>query len=281
MRGSRARRSSAASPSSPSCTTSSPRIPRAGRSSSRAGRGWARTTLWEAGIDAARERPFRVLSARPSGAEAQLSFAALNDLLDEVDTEALAGVPSPQLRALEVALLRVEPADAPPEPHAIALGFLNALRGLAASGPLLVAIDDLQWLDPPSADVLAFAARRLERDPVGFLLTRRPRSSSPPRASARARGRGATRGRPAQPRRHAPGPFERLGLSLSRRVVRRIFESSLGNPLLALELGRTLAERGALEIGEDIPVSDLAEELLGMRLDGSGPRCAGCCSPSP
>ena len=80
----------------------------------------------------ARERGMRVLSARPSGAEAEASFAALTDLLDGVDSEELAGLPTPQLQALEVALLRAEPARAPPEPHTIAVGFLNALRALAA-----------------------------------------------------------------------------------------------------------------------------------------------------
>ena len=54
---------------------------------------------------------------------------------------------------------------------AIALGFLNALRGLAAEQPVVVAIDDVQWLDPPSAFSIAFALRRLEREPVAVLMT--------------------------------------------------------------------------------------------------------------
>ena len=108
--------------------------------------GIGKTTLWEAGIEVARERGLRVLSARPSGAEARLSFAALIDLFDAVETRAMAGLPAPQRVALEVALLRAEPTGAPPQQHAIDLGLLNGLRTLAAGGPVLVAIDDRKVL---------------------------------------------------------------------------------------------------------------------------------------
>jgi hypothetical protein len=136
------------------------------------GPGIGKTTLWEAGIAVGRKRGWRVLRARPSGADTQLSFAALIDLFDRFDT---AGLPvrGPQLAALEVALLRAEPTGAPPPPQAIALGLLGALRALAGGEGLMVAIDDVQWLDSPSADALAFAARRLAGESVRFLLARR------------------------------------------------------------------------------------------------------------
>ena len=76
------------------------------------GPGIGKRTLWEAGIDVARRRRLRTLVVRPSGAEAQLSFATLTDLLEEVDTGTLAGLPAPQRHALEVALLRAEPTVA-------------------------------------------------------------------------------------------------------------------------------------------------------------------------
>src|SRR4051812_47586588 len=69
--------------------------------------GIGKTTLWEAGIEDARSRGVRVLVARPNGAEAQLSFAALIDLCDGLDAGA---APAPQREALEVALLRRSPA---------------------------------------------------------------------------------------------------------------------------------------------------------------------------
>ena len=62
--------------------------------------GIGKTTLWEAGIAAARERGVRVLIARPSGAETELSFAGLIDLCEGLEVDML---PEPQRDALEVA----------------------------------------------------------------------------------------------------------------------------------------------------------------------------------
>ena len=58
--------------------------------------GVGKTTLWQAGTDLARRHRIRVLSARPTDAETEISFAGLADLLDEVDTAALRTVPSPK-----------------------------------------------------------------------------------------------------------------------------------------------------------------------------------------
>ncbi len=138
------------------------------------GPGIGKTTLWDAAVEAGRGRGLRVLAARASDADTQLSFAALIDLLDGVDDEEFATLPPPRRHALEVALLRAQPTGAPPEPHAIALGLLDALRSLAQHGPLLVAVDDVQWLDRASEDALAFAVRRLVDEPAAFLLARRP-----------------------------------------------------------------------------------------------------------
>lgn len=228
--------------------------------------GIGKTTLWEAGIDAAQRRGLLVLSARPSDAEAQHSFAALIDLCAGIDAGVLTELAAPQRRALEVALLRAEPVGDAPEPHAISLAFLNALRALSARGPVLVAVDDVQWVDTPSADALVFAARRLETEPVGFLLARRAgRTSALERAFERAPfqrvdvgplGLGPTRRLLA----------ERIGLSLSRPVLRRVVESTLGNPLFALEVGRRLAESGPPGIGADLPVPARVEDMLGTRV---------------
>ena len=225
--------------------------------------GIGKTTLWEAGIESARTRGLRVLTARPSGAEAELSFAALTDLLEDVESEALAGLPVPQRRALEVALLRAAPEAGPAEPRAIGLAFLNALRALSADEPLLIAIDDVQWLDASSEDALAFAARRLGDAAIGFLLTKRSDSASavehalaPARLEVTPLSLGATR----------RVLYERLGLSLSRRVLRQIVDAAGGNPLFAVELGRALAEWGPPEIGEHIAAPEALEDLVGARV---------------
>jgi DNA-binding CsgD family transcriptional regulator len=229
------------------------------------GPGIGKTTLWEAGVDAARRRGLRVLSARTSGAETQLSFAALVDLLDGVELNGLAGLPAPQQRALEVSLLRAEPSDRPAESHAVAAGFLNAMRILAAQKPVLIAIDDVQWLDAPSAEVLTFAARRLQGTALAFLLTRRlGRSSSLELALER----------PAIERLEvAPLSLgairtllsERLGLNVPRHLLRRLVAATMGNPLFALEIGRTLVEQGLPETGEEMPLPDSIEGSPAVR----------------
>jgi predicted ATPase len=218
------------------------------------GPGIGKTTLWEAGIDAASQQGLVVLSTRASSAPARLAFAALTDLFDQIEAELLLELPAPQRRALEVALLRAEPSGRPPESRAIALAALNVCRALAVRQRLLVAVDDVQWLDSPSREVLTFAAPRLESSPVRFLLSKRPGRVSP---LERALG-------PTGLERLEVGPLsvgatrqlllDRLGLSLPRRLLRRLVDSTLGNPLFALEVGRTLAEGDLPGVGEDLPV---------------------------
>ena len=229
------------------------------------GPGIGKTTLWEAGIAAALGRGIRVLSTRASEAEAQLSFGGLIDLLDGVKDEELASLPPPQSHALAVALLRAEPARAAPPSGAVSLGFLNGLRALASREPVLVAIDDAQWLDTPSVDSLAFLARRLGTDRISLLLTRRPGRPSALERALETRLRrlevaplsfGATRRL----------LVERLGLSLPRHLLRQLVDATLGNPLFALEVGRVLAEEGLPAVGEGLPVPDAVEEMLGTRV---------------
>ena len=232
------------------------------------GPGIGKTTLWQAGLELARAQGVRVLRARPSDAEARLSFAALTDLLDGVETTVGTGIPAPQRRALEVALLRSEAGARPPSgERAIALGLLNVLRGLAEHEPLLVAIDDIQWLDAASADALSFVARRLEGVPVRFLLARRSGSASSverelgPAVLQQVELSGLSFGAMRRVL------FEQLGFTTSHRMLRRIFAATDGNPFFALELGRALEEQGPLEIGAEIALTVGLDELLGARVE--------------
>jgi len=228
--------------------------------------GVGKTTLWQAGRDAALGHGMRVISARPNSAETSLSFVSLADLLDGIEPEALDALPAPQRRGLEVALLRADPDGEAATPRAMAFGLLNLFRQLAASRPLLVAVDDLQWLDQPTAEMLAFAVRRLHGPSVRFLLAAR---AGPASAVERALA-------PAGPQILEVGPLsvgamrrilsDRLGLALPRYVLRQVYDTTLGNPLFALEVGRTLAERGVPVLGQDLPVPDTVEELLGKRV---------------
>jgi DNA-binding CsgD family transcriptional regulator len=108
-----------------------------------------------------------VLSVTGIEAEAHLPFAGLHQLLRPVFgvTERL---PAPQREALHAAF-GMGPAGVSdrgaPEPFIIALATLNALTDAAAEQPLLIVVDDVQWLDRPTQEALAFVARRISSDP--------------------------------------------------------------------------------------------------------------------
>ena len=233
--------------------------------------GIGKTTLWEAVIAA--EQPERqVLRARPAEAEMALSFAGLSDLLGGVLEQALSGLPPPQRRALEVALLLESEDERTPEHRAVAAGFRGALRALAETDRLLVAIDDVQWLDSSSAAALAFTLRRLESAGVDFVFTQRIEPGVPPAL-------GLDRATPElEIERVRIEPLSaaavqrllhiHLGATFPRPVLRRIHETSGGNPFFALELARALERVEPPAPGEPLPVPGKLHELVEHRLAG-------------
>ena len=227
--------------------------------------GIGKTSLWSQGLTWAREQDRRVLVSRSSESETALPYSALIDLFDEVETHELA-IPAPQLRGLDVTLFRTDPGDRPPQPQVVALAVLSALRSLTAGGPLLVALDDAQWLDRASEDALTYAVRRLRDDPVALLLARRPvrrTDLETPFADRRTRhlevgplSLGAIRQMLAT----------RMGLRLPHHLLRRVYDVTAGNPLFAVEVGRTLADRDLDAVGDDLPLPDRVDDLLGLRV---------------
>ncbi len=136
--------------------------------------GIGKTTLWLAGVDYWRSLGGRVLSARPAEAERGLAHVGLGDLLEGVLDEVVARLSPPRRRALEGALLLDDQAPVSVDVRALGIAVRDVLQVLAEQHPYLIAIDDLQWLDPASVSALAFALRRLEESPVFLLLARRP-----------------------------------------------------------------------------------------------------------
>ena len=131
--------------------------------------GIGKTTVWKEGLDGALQRGYRTLSCGPVEAETRLSYAALGDLLEPVLEDALPTLPEPQRRALEVALLRAPSSGARADQRAVSLAVLGCLRSVAATTPVVVAIDDIQWMDLPSVRVLQFVVRRLKEEAVGLM----------------------------------------------------------------------------------------------------------------
>jgi predicted ATPase len=124
--------------------------------------GIGKTTLWRAGVERARELGCQVLEARPASAERELSYAALGDLLAGMQDE-IGGLPAPQRRALRIALVLEEADGEPADKRAIAAAVRELLRRLSAEAPLVVALDDIQWLDPPSAGARADRVEERQR----------------------------------------------------------------------------------------------------------------------
>ncbi|ORV46837.1 LuxR family transcriptional regulator [Mycobacterium conspicuum] len=201
--------------------------------------GMGKTTLWLDALSRARERGFRVLASRAAAAESVLAYSALTDLLGSVDDATWADLPAPQRQGLDAALLRRRDDAHATDERAVAAAFVAVLEKLTAEGPVLIAIDDLQWLDSSSANVVSFAARRL---PTGAALLCTTRTEEavlrlqPPRPDAVQRIL-------VQP--FAIGELHqvlalRLGISIARPMLLRIHEISGGNPFFALELARDI-----------------------------------------
>ena len=233
--------------------------------------GIGKSTVWEAGVEAAASRGWLVRTSRPARSEQGLTLGGLTDLFGDVGDETLGRLPAPQRQALGVALLRIEATAESPDQRTLSVAVAGLLRLLAADRPVLIAIDDAQWLDESTAAILAYALRRLVDQPVGLLATVRTGAETP--ASD-----GLLSAVPADRlERVELGPMHlaalhklfqvRLGRSFPRLVLVRIEEASGGNPLYALELGRALLRDGIPADGHGtLPVPDSLGSLIAGRV---------------
>ncbi len=231
--------------------------------------GIGKTTLWREAIRRAEVRGFTVLSCRPAEAEVKLSFAALGDLLEPVSQETFERLPEPQRHALGGALLRAGEGAAPAAPRAVAAGLRGILVELSGSAPVLVAIDDTQWLDAPSAGALAFALRRLRHARVGVLATRRP-AAWPTRDRLEVPDAQLVELEPLSVAAIHELLKHRLGRSLPRPLLIRLCETSRGNPFFALEIAREML-RSPVGPGAPLPMSNDLRLLLHERLGRLSP----------
>jgi DNA-binding CsgD family transcriptional regulator len=227
--------------------------------------GVGKTTVWEEGCRRARAEGRTVLAAGGASTEVRLGYAALADLLAEVDGEVLGRLPGPQRRALEAALLRGEEGGAPPDPRAVGTGLWSVLEELASAAPLLVAIDDLQWLDPSSAGALAFATRRLS-GAVGVLVATRPPAAEGPERRLALRDAAATERLALSPLTTAEIERllrDRVGPLPAAQDLDRVTAIAAGNPFIAVELARGLGPDGG-GVATELPAG--LRELVDSRL---------------
>ena len=200
-----------------------------------------------------------VLETVGAEGEARLSYGALADLVRGLG-EALPALPEHGREAL-LGASGLGPSRGEPDGLAIGAALMQALELAAAERPVLVVVDDAQWLDAASAPVLAFALRRLAGEPVAILVGARP-------------GRHGLDGL-ALPELRLRGLDDdaALGLLAARGaapdVARRIVAVCGGNPLALTELARALgAERlaGREPLPDPLPVAGGIERLYGARI---------------
>jgi DNA-binding CsgD family transcriptional regulator/uncharacterized protein YqgQ len=227
--------------------------------------GIGKTTVWEAGVGLAQTAGRRLLVARPTGAEASLSFAGLVDLLAPVDDALLSDLPSPQQRALAAALLRGEAPGGRVDRRAVGTATATLLTKLAAHQPTLVAVDDAQWLDRATADTLVFALRRLlDADVVVLCSVRtgdeRPETFETALPDSR---RSELELSPLSLAAIHELIEARLGHSPPRPTLVRIREASGGNAFFALELAREHLRSGGQS---EMHVPRTIQELVRSRV---------------
>jgi DNA-binding CsgD family transcriptional regulator len=192
-----------------------------------------------------------------------------------VAEEVIAALPSPLARALRLVALQADGGDDVLHERAVGTAFLGVLEALAASAPVLLALDDVQHLDPASLLAVGFAMRRLGAVPVVALAAWRGGSAQPPEGVPS----------PERVTKVELGPLsvaalfellrDRLGTVMPRPLLLRVHEASGGNPMYALELGRALqGQRVAPAPGAPLPVPTTLTGLIGARVAAQPARVA-------
>jgi DNA-binding CsgD family transcriptional regulator len=222
--------------------------------------GVGKSALLEYALEAASE--FRVTQAAGVESEMELPFAGLHQLcatlLDRLDR-----LPPPQRDALGTAFGLT--SGARPDRFLVGLAFLSLLSDAAEHEPLLCLIDDAQWLDQSSAQVLAFVARRLKAESIALVFAEREPGELDALAGLpelRLEGLSDVHAR------------ELLGSVVSgpldERVAERIVAETHGNPLALLELphGSSPAElAGGFTVTAALPLPSLIEESFRERVE--------------
>ncbi len=231
--------------------------------------GIGKSTLWLAAVTGARDRGFLVLSSRPAEAERSLAHIGLGDLFEDVLDDVLPALSVPRRHALEVALLREEAPGDPVDQRALAVAVRSVLQLLSEREPILIAVDDVQWLDPSSSSTLAFALRRLGANSVRLLLARRLGERIQPSGLEQALDSERVERLPVGPL--SVGALHRLlldriGIAFARQTLLRIHETSGGNPFFALELARVLDAN--VDPLQPFRVPETLEELVRARISG-------------
>ena len=224
--------------------------------------GVGKTALLEDAVAAAAAAGVQTTGLTGVEPETQLGYAGLHRFLLPFAGE-LEELPGPQRDALRATFGLV--AGPPPDRFLVALGVLTLLAEVAETAPLLCVVDDVQWLDPESAVVLGFVARRLYAERVVLLFAvREPDGELPALAGL--------------PELAVGGLDEDAALELlaslvpgrlSPAVGARIVAGTGGNPLALVEVARELSAgqlAGAVALPEPLHVGGSLEQVFSRRV---------------
>jgi DNA-binding CsgD family transcriptional regulator len=219
--------------------------------------GVGKSVLLDFAADRARREGGRVLRAVGSESEAHLGFAGLHQMLRPVLGE-LDGLPPRQHSALRTVLGLDERTEGP-DGMLVGLAVLTLLSDLAEPAPLLVVVDDAQWIDRASLDVLSFVARRMDSEPVTLLVGVRATAALPGLDKGYERLEIGPLSSEAANRLLDQQPAPPTG-----RTRVRILQQAAGNPLALVELARATTTRqsdgGSVE--GPLPVTDRLERIF-------------------
>jgi DNA-binding CsgD family transcriptional regulator len=228
--------------------------------------GMGKTVLVRSALDRGRALGYRVLACAVVETESTYAFAGLIDLFSGMTDEELTQLLEPPLlEGLQRALFRSARGRSPSE-QVVGLAALTVIRRLSVLTPVVLAVDDMHWLDTPSARVLGYVVRRLHDARVGFIVSLRIGEASSidldrllaETGGARIELSGLSTAGLA---RLLEG---RLGTKPYRSTLVRIARATGGNPLYALEVARFLAPDA--DPVHPLPVPSSLRDIVAHRL---------------
>jgi DNA-binding CsgD family transcriptional regulator len=204
-------------------------------------------------------QPMNVLLVAGIEAESDISFAGLLSLLHPI-LHLVDELPPAQIDAIHTALAM---NSRPTNPLAVGAATLGLLARAAEQMPVLIAIDDAQWLDEPTACAVGFALHRFDADSVAGLVTIRSDHASP------LTEMGFTAVDLTGLDQDSAYELMSRHSSIAREVANRCHEASAGNPLALIEIGTGLdpnQRHGSRELDEALPIGRRLTKAFGSRI---------------